>query len=156
MIFKFSSAEQQQWVERNRQHVEARTGAPVLAYSTFYRTGSWGQMGVQHVSPLAASALKLMGKRKAGGLPPHFILALTDERLHVFRYKARRDVIEVGDEVAVWERAALCVSAQETSLTMRLRIESPGEGEAVVCDASKAEITSDFLARLGAMPAVAA
>jgi hypothetical protein len=156
MIVEFSIAEQQEWVERNRSRVEERTGAPVIAYSTFYRTGSWGQMGLAHVSPLAKTAVKLLGKRKAGGLPPHFILALTEDRLHAFKYKARRDVIEVEEEVAVWERSAIRASAQETSLTMRLTIESPGDGASVVCDSSKADITSQFLSRLGAMPAVAA
>jgi hypothetical protein len=156
MILQFSIAEQQEWVERNRARVEEKTGAPVLAYSTFYRTGSWGQMGLAHVSPLAKSVTKFIGKRKAGGLPPHFILAITEDRLHAFKYKARRDVIEVEEEVAVWDRSAIRVSAQETSLTMRLTIESPADGANVVCDSSKADITSRFLATLGAAPAVAA
>ena len=42
MILEFSIAEQQEWEQRNRARVEEKTGAPVLAYSTFYRTGSWG------------------------------------------------------------------------------------------------------------------
>jgi hypothetical protein len=156
MILEFSIAEQQEWEQRNRARVEEKTGAPVLAYSTFYRTGSWGQMGMARVSPLAKSAMKLIGKRKAGGLPPHFILAITEDKLHAFKYKARRDVIEVEDEVAVWDRSAIRASAQETSLTMRLTIESPPDGASVVCDSSKADITSRFLATLGAAPAVAA
>jgi hypothetical protein len=156
MIVEFSIAEQQEWEERNRARVEEKTGAPVIAYSTFYRTGSWGQMGLEHVSGLAKTAVKLWGRKKADGLPPHFILAITEDRLHAFKYKARRDVIEVQEEVAVWDRSAICASAQETSLTMRLTIESPTDGASVVCDSSKADITSRFLACLGAAPAVAA
>jgi hypothetical protein len=155
MILEFSIAEQQEWEERNRARVEEKTGAPVIAYSTFYRTGSWGEMGLEHVSGLAKTAVKLWGRKKAGGLPPHFILAITEDRLHAFKYKARRDVIEVQEEVAVWDRSAIRASAQETSLTMRLTIESP-DGDSMVCDSSKADITSRFLGCLGAAPAVAA
>ena len=156
MSFGFSAEEQHQWMESNRPRVEAKTGAPVLAYSTFYRTGSWGQMGMEHVSPLAKSAMKMIGKRKAGGLPPHFILALTADRLYAFKYKPRRDVIEVGDEVASWDRAAITASVAETSLTMRLTINSPADGSKTVCDTGKADITDRFLAQLGAVPEAAA
>jgi hypothetical protein len=156
MSFGFSVEEQRQWMESNRPRVEARTGAPVLAFSTFYRTGSWGQMGVEHVSPLARSAMKMIGKRKAGGLPPHFILALTADRLYAFKYKPRRDQIEVGDEVASWDRAAITASVEETTLTMRVTIGSPADGAKVVCDTGKADITDRFLAQLGAVPTAAA
>jgi hypothetical protein len=151
MSLGFSVEEQNRWMESNRPRVEARTGAPVLAYSTFYRAGSWGQMGMEQVSPLAKSAMKLIGKRKAGGLPPHFILALTADRLYALAYKPRRDVIEVGDEVASWDRAAISARVAETTLTMRLTISSRADGSKTVCDTGKAEITDHFLAQLGAL-----
>jgi hypothetical protein len=152
----FSAEEQRRWMEMNRSRVEEKTGAPVLVFSTFYRTGSWGQMGARQISPLAASAMKLIGKRKAGGLPPHFILALTGDTLHAFAYKPRRDVIEVGDEVGRWDRAGIRASVEETAITMRLTIESPAEGGKLVCDTGKAAITDEFLSELGAAPAGAA
>jgi hypothetical protein len=156
MAFGFSSDEQRAWADRNRALVEEKTGAPVVAYSIFYRSGSWGAMGAQRVSPLAASAIKLIGKKKAGGLPPHFILAVTADKLHAYKFKQRRTDIRVGDEVAVWDRSALRVTARETAITTRLTIESPAEGEKVQCDTGKAEITDQFLAELGAIPVVAA
>jgi hypothetical protein len=156
MSLSFSVDEQQAWVEGNRARVEEKTGAPVLAFSTFYRTASWGQLPMQHASPLAASAMKLIGKRKAGGLPQSFILALTADRLYAFKYKPRRDVIEVGDEVACWERDAIAVSVQETAITMRLTIGTPADGNKLVCDTGKADITDRFLAELGVAQAVAA
>jgi hypothetical protein len=150
MSFGFSAEEQRQWAEHNRAQVEEKTGRPVRAYTVFYRTGSWGTMGAQHISPLAASAMKFIGKRKAGGMPPQFVLALTDERLHAFAYKQRRNDIDVRDEVGAWDRAAIRASVEETTLTMRLTIESPAEGTKVVCDTGKAAITNEFLAELGA------
>jgi hypothetical protein len=83
-------------------------------------------------------------------MPQHFVLALTDERLHAFSYKQRREDMDVRDEVASWDRAAIRASVEETTLTMRLTIESPAEGTKVVCDTGKAAITSEFLAELGA------
>jgi hypothetical protein len=150
MAFGFSSEEQREWAERNRARVEEKAGAPVLAYSVFYRSGSFGAMAAQRVSPLAASAIKLIGKKKAGGLPPHFILAVTADKVHAYKYKQSRSDIKVGDEVAVWDRSALRVSARETAMTMRVTIESPAEGERVQCDTGKAEITDRFLAEVGA------
>ena len=156
MSLSFSVEEQQAWVEKNRARIQEKTDAPVLAFSTFYRTGSWGQLPMQHVSPLAASAMKLIGKRKAGGMPPSFILALTDDRLYAFKYKPRRDVIEVGDEIGSWDRTGIAAGVEETALTMRLTISSPGDGGKLVCDTGKADITDRFLAYLGVTPAVAA
>ena len=156
MSLGFSVEEQRNWMETTRPQIEEKTGAPALAFSTFYRSGSWGTMAAQHVSPLAASAIKLIGKRKAGGLPAHFILAVTDDRVYAFGYKARRHGIQVGDELAVWNRAGIRVSVEETSMTMRLTIDSPFEGSKVVCDTGKAAITDLFLAELGLGAALAA
>jgi hypothetical protein len=140
---------QRQWVESTRPQIEERTGAPALAFSTFYRSGSWGAMGAQHLSPLAASAIKFLGKRKAGGLPAHFILAVTADRIYAFSYKARRHGIQVGDELAVWQRSGIRVSAEETAMTVRLTIESPSDGSKMVCDTGKAAITESFMTLLG-------
>jgi hypothetical protein len=156
MSLGFSIEEQRQWVEENRSRVEARTGDSVLAFSTFYRTGSWGSMGAQRISPLAASAIKLIGKRKAAALPAQFILAVTPDRLLAFAYKPRRNVIEVGEELGSWDRAALRASVEETAITMRLTLESAADGGKVVCDTGKAEITDEFLAQLGVAPPLAA
>jgi hypothetical protein len=149
MQLGFSVEQQRQWVEENRPKIEAKTGAPVLAFSVFYRSGSWGAMGAQHLSPLAASAIKMIGKRKASGLPAHFILAVTADRIFAFAYKSKRRGIEVGDELMVWNRPGVRVSAEETSLTVRLTIDAPNEETKVVCDTGKAAITDSFMTMLG-------
>jgi hypothetical protein len=155
MQLGFSVEAQRQWVEENRPQIEQRTGAPVLAFSVFYRTGSWGAMGAQHISPLAASAMKFIGKRKAGGMPANFILAVTADRIYAFSYKYKRSGIEVRDELIVWNRGGIRVSAQETSMTVRLTIESPADGSKIVCDTGKAAITDSFMTMLGCGAAIA-
>jgi hypothetical protein len=150
MQLGFTPQEQQDYVERNQPLVEERVDEPVLAWSIFYRTGGWGALAANHVSPLAASAIRLVGKKRAGGLPQHFVLVVTPSKIRAFAFKQRRSDLRVRDEVAVWDRASIRVSCRETALTMRLTIEAPAEGETVVCDTGKAAITDRFLGALGA------
>ena len=56
MSLGFSVEEQRNWMETTRPQIEEKTGAPALAFSTFYRSGSWGTMAAQHVSPRARSS----------------------------------------------------------------------------------------------------
>ena len=55
MKLGFTAQEQQDYVERNQSSVQERVDEPVLAWSLFYRTGGWGALAANHVSPLAAS-----------------------------------------------------------------------------------------------------
>ena len=150
MQLGLTEQEQREYVERNQPLVEDKVDEPVLAWSMFYRTGGWGGLAANHVSPLAASAIKLVGKKRAGGLPPHFLLVVTPSKIRAFGFKQRRLNFRVRDEVAVWDRASVRVSWRETTLTMRLTIEAPAGGESVVCDTGKAAITDHFLGALSA------
>jgi len=155
MQLGFTSQEQQDYVERNQPLVEEKVDEPVLAWSLFYRTGGWGALAAHHVSPLAASAIKLVGKKRAGGLPQRFLLVVTPSKIRAFAFKQKRSDLRVGDELAVWDRGSIRVSCRETAVTMRLTIEAPAEGESVVCDTGKAAITDRFLGALGAQAAAA-
>jgi hypothetical protein len=148
MALGFSPEEQRAWMEKYRPHVEQEIGTQVTAFLPFHRTGAAGAMAAQRVSPLAAHAMRFIGKRKAGGLPPNFILVLTPERIHAYTSKTGRDSFELQDEVAVWERAAVRLSTQETSLNVQLTIESPADGQKVTCEATKSALTGDFFFHL--------
>jgi hypothetical protein len=148
MQLGFTSQEQQDYVERNQPFVEEKLDEPVLAWSLFYRTGGWGALAASHSSPLAASAIRLVGKKRDGGLP-----ALCPRR-HAFedpRVCVQAEAIgsphprrarRVGSR-------AIRVSCRETAPTMRLEIEAPADGESVVCDTGKAAITNRFPGALG-------
>jgi hypothetical protein len=143
--------QQQEYLERIQPRVQAKVDEPVLAWSLFYRTGSMGAMAASYVSPLAGSAIRLVGKKRAGGLPERFMLVVTATSIRAFSFKFKRSGLDVRDELAVWNRAGTRVSFAETAMTMRLTIESPSEGEKVVCDTGKAEVTDNFLRALGAL-----
>jgi hypothetical protein len=150
MSLGFSPDEQRAWMEKHRVSVEQKVGAPVTAFLPFHRAHAAGAMAVVRISPLAASAMRLVGKRKAGGLPPNFVLVLTPERIHAYTSKTTRDSFELKDEVGVWERTAVRLRTEETPLNMQLTIESPANGDSVVCQATKSALTGDFFCHLAA------
>jgi hypothetical protein len=150
MQLGFTPQQQQDYIERNQPSVEEKLDEPVLAWSLFYRTGGWGSLAATHVSPLAATAINLVGKKRAGGLPQHFLLVVTPSKIRAFAFKQKRSDLRVRDEVAVWDRESIRASFRETAMTMRLTIEAPADGESVVCDTGKAAITDRFLHALDA------
>jgi hypothetical protein len=85
------------------------------------------------VGALAYGAAHKIGKRKAGGLPGQFVLAVTPDKLYAFKYKSGRSGITIKDEAASWERAGLRVGTERRQTTTRLTLEFP-DGEKIVCD----------------------
>ena len=55
---------------------------------------------------LLYAGIKLMNKKKAGGLPDKVMIAVTPEKVYAFKLKVGRDY-KLGDEVAVWDRGGL-------------------------------------------------
>lgn len=149
MAFGFSAADQRKWMEDNRPEVQAHVDAPLVAYGACFRTGSYGGMAAMQVSGLAGLLTSMAGKKKAGGLPQNFLLAVTGTKVHAFKYRPKGFAIKVGDEVAVWERSAIVTSAERTSMTTRVTLESPSEGERIVFDTGKLGISDDLLDALG-------
>jgi hypothetical protein len=156
MAFGINEADARKWIEQNRGAVQEHLDAPVLAYAACFRTNSYGAMAVSKAaSPLAGILMNLAGKRKAGGLPQNFIVAVTEDTVHAFKYKPRGWTLKLGDEVAVWQRAGLRVTAQDTALTMRVTLEAPAEGETIVFDTGKAMVGNDLVRALSGAPVAA-
>jgi hypothetical protein len=74
-----------------------------------------------------------MGKKKAGGLPGSFLLAVTPSGLHAFKYKMKRNGVEAKEEVAAWDRAGLKAGTERMQTTTRVTLEWP-DGDQIVCD----------------------
>ena len=153
MQLSLSPQQQQQYVEANQPRVQEKTDEPVLAWSLFFRTGSYGAMAANHVLPIAGTVINLIGKKRAGGLPPRFLLAVTPTKVRAYKFSQRRSGLRVGSELAVWDRSELRVTATETALTTRVTLESAAEAERVVCDTGKGDYTDGFLRAIGATPA---
>jgi hypothetical protein len=74
-----------------------------------------------------------MGKKRAGGLPGQFVLAVTPTRLYAFKYKQGRSGVKVKEEAASWDRAGLEVGTERLQMTTRVTLEWP-DGSKVICD----------------------
>jgi hypothetical protein len=109
-------------------------GEEVLAAAGFRRGGasanyvaSKAQMG-----GLVYAGIKMLRKKKAGGLPEKVILAVTPNRLYAFKLGFRGRDYKLGDEVGNWERQGLKASADRGGTMTSLTIESPAGEKATL------------------------
>jgi hypothetical protein len=118
-----------------RDAVQPQLDEDVLAVGTFRTTGSGTKYAISktQAGALAYGAASLMGKKRAGGLPGSFLLAVTPNGLHAFKYKMKRNGVEAKDEVATWDRSGLEVGTERLSTTTRVTLQWPGE-QKLVCD----------------------
>jgi hypothetical protein len=118
-----------------RDAVQPQVDEEVLVVGTFRTTGSGTKYAISktQAGALAYGAASLIGKKRAGGLPGQFLLAVTPTKLHAFKYKQKRNGVALKEEVAAWDRAGLEVGTERLQTTTRVTLEWP-DGEKVVCD----------------------
>jgi len=117
--------------------VQPHVDGEARAVGMFSRPGSMGAALMSQASGLAATLALRSGKKKAGGLPLNVIVAATDDSVYVFDYKPKGTGIKIKDTVAVWDRAAVRVTAaQAGTLADRLVVELGGD-EAIELDSNK-------------------
>ena len=127
------SAEQvEQWREQCRALVEPRVnGEEVVAAAAFRRGGAAaGYAASKAGGGLVYAGIKLINKKKAGGLPDKVMIAVTPDKVYAFKLKVGRDY-KLGDETAIWDRGGLKIGTDRKSGMTALTIESPAEGEKV-------------------------
>ena len=134
-----------EWERKYRDALQPLVDEPVLAGGVFYRTGGWAAVAVGPFSGLAALVSRSLGKRRAGGLPNQFLLAVTPTRVHAFKCSLAYGDVEARDELAVWDRAGLTVTAEETSVNTKVVLESGGSGERVVCSTGKDDLSQSVV-----------
>jgi hypothetical protein len=122
-----------------RDAVQPHTDEQVLAAWIFYRSASFAKVGLAQVSGLGALAAGAIGKKKAAGLPQTFVLAVTPTSVRAFKAKPRGFGVKVGDEVAVWDRRGLRVTAEPAPVNTTVTLASAGGGDQVVCSTGKDE-----------------
>jgi hypothetical protein len=133
--FDISPEVAEEWRGKYRASVEPHVDGEVLAVGAFRPTGAGTKMAISktQVGALAYGAAHMMGKKKAGGLPGQFMLAVTPDRLYAFKYKSARNGVKIKEESAVWDRAGIKASTVRLQTTTRLTLEFP-DGEKIVCD----------------------
>lgn len=136
---RFDITDEQLAVWRRQMHELAQSALPgeeIVIAAPFRRGGAAAStIASKGLGGLAYAGVGLVRKKKAGGLPQQALLVLTPDRLHAFKYKTkyskRQARYEIGDEVAVWDRAGVRASTEKKMGMTQLTIESPAEGEKV-------------------------
>jgi hypothetical protein len=131
--------------------VRPKADEQVLGAWLFYRTGGYAGLALGKVSPLAGVVARTIGKKRAGGLPNTFLLAVTPTKVRAFKCRPGSRV-KVGDGLAVWDRAGLSVSVRDAALNTEVTL----EGETVLCSTGKDAISKEFLSLLASPAAPAA
>ncbi len=139
-----------------RDAVQPQIDEPVIAACTFARQGMMAKKLAGHFGLLPHLLAGKHSEMRAGGLPQHFIIAVTEERVYAIETKVgprRGPVGEIGGEVARWERSGLRVSSKPDATTgglgLNVTIESPAEGETVHCTVGRHPLSEDFVRLLG-------
>ena len=133
--FDISPEVAEEYRGKYREAVQAQLDEEVLAVGPFKPTGSGTKYAISkaQAGALAYGAASLLGKKKAGGLPGQFMLAVTTSSLHAFKYKTKRNGVELKEEVGTWPRSGLKVSTERLQMTTRVTLES-ADGDKIVCD----------------------
>jgi hypothetical protein len=130
-MFEMSEGQVAEWRRMCRELVEPRVhGEEVIAAGGFRQGGASANYVASkaQLGGLVYAGIKMMRKKKAGGLPDKVMLAVTPDRLYAFKLSVGRSY-KLGDEVAVWERPALRIGTDRSGGMTALTIESPAEGE---------------------------
>lgn len=157
-MFEMSDEHVAEWRQKCRQLVEPRVnGEEVVAAAGFRQGGASASYAASkaQLGGLVYAGIKMMRKRKAGGLPDKVMLAVTPNRLYAFKLSVGRDY-KLGDEVAVWERPALRISTDRSGGMTALTIESPAEGEKatlVGISVKDDPVSQEVMGALGSAPA---
>ena len=129
-----------------RDAAQAQIDEPVIDAFIFSRPTNYAANVVaSHSGPLAGLLLRKTQEIRAGGLPHHFILAVTADDVIALRrtMKARGGMLGVpGEEVARWRRSDLHVTWKDGGPVTNVTIESPIEDEKVQCCVGKSRSAS--------------
>jgi hypothetical protein len=136
-----------------RDAAQAQIGERVIDACLFSRPYSYGASQLaSHTGGLATMLLRKSREIRAGGLPEHFILAVTADEVIALRrtMKMRGGALGVpGEEVARWKRSELKVSSSNGGYLLKVTLESASEGETVQCTVGAGPLSESFVDLLG-------
>jgi hypothetical protein len=130
--FEMTPEQVVEWRQKCRDLVAPHVnGEEVIAAAPFRQGGATASLVASkaQMGGIVYSAIKLMRKKKAGGLPDKVMLAVTPDRLYALHLGFRGRDYKIKDEAAVWDRPGLRISTDRTTGMTALTIESPAESE---------------------------
>jgi hypothetical protein len=132
-MFDMSEEQVSEWREKCRDLVRPRVGGEEVVSAAAFRQGGATANYVASKAQLGGAVyagIKMLRKKKAGGLPDKVMIAVTPAKVYAFKLKVGRDY-KLGDEVAVWDRGGIVAGSDRSGGMTALTIESPSEGEKV-------------------------
>jgi hypothetical protein len=121
-----------EWRRKCRELAASKIeGEEILAAAGFRQGGASANYAASkaQLGGLVYAGIKMLRKKRAGGLPEKVILAVTPSRIYAFKLVLRGRDHRIGDEVARWERAGVKVGADRGGTMTSLTIESPADGD---------------------------
>ena len=132
-----------------RDAAQEQIPEPVIDACIFARPASYGATALaSHGGALTGMLLRKSREIRAGGLPEHFILAVTaGEVIALGRKMTSRGgpTGKPGEEVARWKRSDIDVTWREGGYLLKVTIASPSEAEKVQCTVANSPLSVSFL-----------
>ena len=132
-MFEISDETAAEYREKFHRQAAEKVSEPVVAVGPFRRGGAAAGMAISksRIGAIPYAVNSLINKKKAGGLPASVFLVVTATKVHAFKSKQRGRDFVLQDEVAVWDRAGLRASTEQSMGLTMLTLESPAEEEKV-------------------------
>jgi hypothetical protein len=132
-----------------RDEAQKQIEEDVIDACLFARPTSYaGNAMASHSGLLVGMLLRKSREIRAGGLPQHFVLAVTEDDVIALRrtMKARGGPMgQPGDEVARWPRNDVQVDWRDGGYLFKVTLRSSSRGESVECTVAKSPLTESFL-----------
>jgi hypothetical protein len=130
-----------------RDAAQAQISEPVIDACLFSRPTSYaGSVMSSHSGPVVGLLLRKSREIRAGGLPQHFMVAVTEREVVVLERKmtARGGAMgKPGDEVVRWARSDVGVSYEIAGYLLKVTLVA--KGEVYECTVVKHDLTESFL-----------
>ena len=140
-MFETSPEKQREWERKYREAAQPHVQGEIEAVGTFQRQGMWfltipvlGQIGYA-----AILAFEGVQKKRAGGLPRDFMLAVTKDKVHALKYRPAGFNVKVQTEDGVFDRGDIRVSGQRGGTVadaVTLEVTENGETEEIKINAN--------------------
>ena len=147
------SMDPQKWAAKYDAAATDFLGEPVVAACQFTRTGGFTEVGLAQISGLGSMISGMTNKKKAGGLPQLFLLAVTEQRLYALGLPRSSSgmKVRVTKELGRWELADITVATSGVLGGTKLVIDAPREGEHVEVQGPSGPLTDRVAQALGAV-----
>jgi hypothetical protein len=131
-MFEMTDAQAVEWGQKFRDLVAPHVnGEEVVSAAAFRRGGASASMVASkaQLGGIVYAGIKMLNKKKAGGLPERVMLVVTPDKLYALNFGFKGRDYKIKGEAAVWDRAGLKISTERKTGMTALTIESPTEGE---------------------------